>query len=154
MTVPPSDLPSTALDAALRVPRFVKIDHVGIAVPSLADAVPLWTALVGRAPEHFEEVPDQKVRTAFFTVGESHFELLEPTSPDSPIAGFLEKRRGGIHHLCVQVSDIDAALAEYRAQGVRLIDAVARLGAHGCRVAFVHPAATGGVLLELSEPSR
>lgn len=136
------------------VPFFVKIDHLGIAVPSLDAAVPTWTTLFGRAPDHFEDVADQKVRTAFFAVGESHFELLEPTAPDSPIASFLEKRRGGIHHVCVQVSDIDAALAEYKRLGVRLIDQEARPGAHGCRVAFVHPAATGGVLLELSEPSR
>lgn len=137
----------------MNVPFFLKIDHLGIAVPSLDAAVPTWTALFGQPPEHFEEVPDQKVRTAFFSVGESHFELLEATDPASPIAAFIEKRRGGIHHVCVQVSDIDAALAEYKRLGVRLIDQVARPGAHGCRVAFVHPAATGGVLLELSEPA-
>jgi methylmalonyl-CoA epimerase len=131
--------------------RFRKIDHVGIAVASLAEAVPLYEALLGAPCEHVEEVADQKVRTAFFSVGESHFELLEPTSDDSPIAAFLAKGRRGIHHLCVEVDDLDAALAEYRAQGVRLIDEKPRIGAHGRRIAFVHPQSTGGVLLELSE---
>lgn len=130
---------------------FKKIDHIGIAVPSLADAIPLYEQLLGIPVEHMEEVEDQRVRTAFFSVGESHFELLEPTADDSPIAKYLAKRRGGMHHMCVEVDDIDAVLEAYRAQGVRLIDETARAGAHGKRVAFIHPAATGGVLLELSE---
>lgn len=134
--------------------RFRKIDHVGVAVPSLADAIPLYEALLGAPVEHIEEVPDQKVRTAFFGVGESRFELLEPTDADGPVARFLAKRRGGIHHLCVEVDDLEAALAEYRARGVRLIDEVPRRGAHGKRIAFVHPESTGGVLLELSETPR
>lgn len=81
--------------AAMKTPRFKKIDHLGIAVPSLADAVPLYEALLGGPVEHVEEVADQRVRAAFFTVGESHFELLEPTDPESPIAKYLETRRGG-----------------------------------------------------------
>lgn len=135
----------------MKTPWFKKIDHLGIAVPSLADAIPLYETLLGRPVEQIEEVADQKVRAAFFTVGESHFELLEATDPESPIARYLEGRRGGIHHICVQVDDIDAVLAEYRRQGVRLIDETARIGAGGRRIAFVHPKSTGGVLLELSE---
>ncbi len=134
--------------------RFKKIDHVGIAVPRLAEAIPLYEALLGALCEHVEEVADQKVRTAFFSVGESHFELLEPTADDSPIAQFLAKGRRGIHHLCVEVDDLDAVLAEYRAKGVRLIDEQPRVGAHGKRIAFVHPAGTGGLLLELSETPK
>ena len=131
---------------------FKKIDHLGIAVPSLADAIPLYETLLGATVEHIEEVEDQKVRTAFFTVGESHFELLEPTDPDGPIARYLSKHRPGIHHICVQVEDIEAVLAAYKAAGIRLIDETPRIGAGGMRIAFVHPKSTGGVLLELSEP--
>lgn len=135
--------------------KFIKkIDHLGIAVPSLETAVPLYEALLGAPVEHLEEVPTEKVKTAFFSVGETHLELLEPTDPDSVIGQFIAKRRGGIHHLCFEVTDLDAALAEYKARGVRLIDQVARPGAQGCRVAFVHPAASGGVLIELSEKPR
>lgn len=134
--------------------RFKKIDHLGIAVPSLDAALPLYETLLGSPVEHIEEVPDQKVRAAFFTVGESHFELLESTEPDGPIAKYLERHRGGIHHLCVEVDDLDATLAEYRARGIRLIDETPRLGAQGRRIAFVHPASTGGVLLELAEAER
>lgn len=137
-----------------RSPLFKRIDHLGIAVPSLADAIPIYEALLGGPVEHVEEVPDQKVRTAFFTVGESHFELLESTDPDGPIARYLDKNRPGIHHLCVEVADIDAVLAAYKAAGVRLIDETPRIGAGGKRIAFVHPKSTGGVLLELSETPR
>lgn len=131
--------------------KILKIDHVGIAVPDLDEGIRLYTLLCGTGPVSVEEVPDQKVRTAFFRAGESHIELLCPTAPDSPIAGFLAKRGGGIHHLCVAVPDIEGALAALEAQGMRLIDAKPRLGAQGKRVAFVHPQALGGVLLELSE---
>lgn len=130
---------------------FKKIDHLGIAVPNLKDAVAFYTQLLGHGPGHEEEVADQKVRAAFFSVGESHFELLEPTAPDSPISKFLAKRGGGIHHICVEVDDIDACLAAYKADGVLLIDPEPRIGAHGKRIAFVHPKSTGGVLLELSQ---
>lgn len=145
--------PTAALPAALASPRILRIDHLGIAVPSLDAAVPLYTALLGAPPEHLEDVPTEKVKTAFFSVGETHLELLEPTDPESVIGQFIAKRRGGIHHLCFAVSGLDALLAEYAARGVRLIDTVARPGAKGCRVAFVHPSAAGGVLIELSEPA-
>jgi methylmalonyl-CoA/ethylmalonyl-CoA epimerase len=132
--------------------KALKIDHLGIAVPSLADAVKAFEAL-GFTVQSTEEVPTEKVRVAFLPVGESRLELLEPTEAGSVIARFLEKR-SGLHHVCVLVDDIEAALAELRAKGVALIDAAPRPGAGGSRVAFVHPRAAGGVLLELKEKPR
>ena len=129
--------------------KLKKIDHLGIAVPSLAEAVAAYEAL-GFHVEATHDVPTEKVRTAFLPVGESHLELLEPTDPTSPIAKFLEKR-SGLHHVCVLVEDLDKSLAEMKARGVPLIDETPRVGAGGCRVAFVHPQAAGGVLLELKE---
>jgi len=132
--------------------KLLKIDHLGIAVPELDSASATYEALTGAAATHVEVVEDQKVKVAFFQVGESNFELLEATDPSSPIARFLERHpRGGLHHVCVEVEDIEAALKAYKEAGVRLIDEQPRLGAHNKRVAFVHPASTGGVLLELSE---
>ncbi len=128
-----------------------KIDHIGIAVPHLKEAVRLYSSLLGIEPDHEEEIQEQKVRTAFYEIGESHFELLEPTHPESPIAKFLEKRGPGIHHICIQVQGIEKRLEELKAQGIQLIDEKPRKGAHGKKVAFVHPKSTGGVLLELSE---
>lgn len=127
-----------------------KIDHIGIAVPELDAAVQQYKDL-GFDFDHIEEVPEQKVRTAFFELGESHVELLEATDPSSPIAKFLDKRGPGIHHMCVEVDDIDAALADYKAKGVRLVNETPFIGAGGHRVAFIHPKATQGVLLELLE---
>jgi methylmalonyl-CoA/ethylmalonyl-CoA epimerase len=129
--------------------KATKIDHLGIAVPSLETAVAAYEAL-GFQVAARHEVPTEKVRTAFLPVGESQLELLEPTEPSSTIARFLEKR-SGLHHVCVAVEDLDAALAEMKARGVPLIDQQARVGAGGCRVAFVHPKGAGGVLLELKE---
>ena len=129
--------------------KALKIDHLGIAVPSLAEAVKAYEAL-GFTVQSTDEVPTEKVRVAFLPVGESRLELLEPTAPDSVIARFLEKR-SGLHHVCVLVEDIDAALADLRARGVALIDERPRPGAGGSRVAFVHPRAAGGMLLELKE---
>jgi len=132
--------------------KLLKIDHLGIAVPELDSASATYEALTGAAATHVEVVEDQKVKVAFFQVGESNFELLEATDPSSPIARFLERHpRGGLHHVCVEVEDIEAALKAYKEAGLRLIDEQPRLGAHNKRVAFVHPASTGGVLLELSE---
>jgi methylmalonyl-CoA/ethylmalonyl-CoA epimerase len=129
--------------------RPLKIDHLGIAVANLGEATKAWEAL-GFAVEAVHDVPTEKVKAAILPIGESHFELLEPTDPTSVIAKFLEKR-AGLHHVCVLVEDIDATLADMKARGVRLIDERPRVGAGGCRVAFVHPKATGGVLLELKE---
>lgn len=131
---------------------FKKVDHVAIAVPNLDDAISLYKNLLGKDPEHIEEVKDQKVRAAFFGMGETNLELLFPTSPDSPISKFLEKRKGGLHHICFEVSNLEQHLEELKKQGVKLIDEKPRIGAHGKRVAFVHPKSTGGVLIELSEP--
>ena len=127
-----------------------KIDHIGIAVPDLASAIDQYKNL-GFVFHKTEEVPQQKVNTAFFEIGESHVELLEATAEDSPISKFLSKRGPGIHHICVQVEDIDAALAQYKKAGVRLINEEPVIGVGGHRVAFVHPKATSGVLLELLE---
>ena len=129
--------------------KVLKIDHLGIAVKSLAEAVKAYEAL-GLEVESTHVVATEKVRAAFLPVGESRLELLEPTDPSSVIARFLEKR-AGLHHVCVLVEDIDAALLELKARGVALIDETPRVGAGGSRVAFVHPRAAAGVLLELKE---
>ena len=126
-----------------------KIDHLGVAVPSLSEALEAWEAL-GFSVQDTHDVPSEKVRAAFLPLGESQLELLEPTDAASVIARFLEKR-SGLHHLCVLVPDLEAALAEMKARGVELIDETPRTGAGGCRVAFVHPRAATGVLLELKE---
>ena len=127
-----------------------KIDHLGIAVPNLEEGIETYTKL-GFTFLKTEDVPEQKVNTAFFEVGESHIELLQATSEDSAIAKFLAKNRPGLHHVCVEVDDIEATLAQYKAQGIRLVNEEPVIGAGGCRVAFVHPKSTAGVLLELKE---
>ena len=132
--------------------KILKIDHLGIAVKNLAAAVQAYESL-GFAVDTTHEVPTEKVRAAFLPVGESHLELLEPTDPASVIARFLEKR-SGLQHVCVLVEDIDAALAELKARGVPILDETPRVGAGGCRVAFVHPRGAAGVLLELKEEAR
>ena len=132
--------------------KILKIDHLGIAVKDLAEAVKSYEAL-GFAVDATHDVPTERVRTAFLPAGESHLELLEPTDPSSVIARFLEKR-SGLHHVCVLVEDIDAALAELKARGVPVLDETPRIGAGGCRVAFVHPRGAAGVLLELKEEVR
>jgi methylmalonyl-CoA/ethylmalonyl-CoA epimerase len=125
------------------------LDHIGIAVKSI-DAAKVYEAL-GFTIDHVETVETQGVKTAFLSVGDSHLELLEPTGPDSPVAKFIEKRGEGIHHICLRVDDIDAHLARLESEGFRLINQTAVPGAHGCRVAFLHPSAGNGVLIELSE---
>ncbi|HVT04984.1 MAG TPA: methylmalonyl-CoA epimerase [Thermoanaerobaculia bacterium] len=126
-----------------------QLDHIGIAVTSL-DAARIYQDL-GLIVEHIETVATQKVRTAFLSVGDSNLELLEPTDSSSPIARFLEKRGGGIHHLCFRVDNIEEHLEHLKAKGYRLINEAPVPGAHGCRVAFLHPQAGDGVLIELSE---
>jgi methylmalonyl-CoA epimerase len=126
------------------------LDHLGIAVPDLARALAFYRDTLGLACTHMEEVPDQQVRVAFLPIGDGDIELLEPTSDESPIAKFLAKQgRGGIHHVALRVSDLPGTLARLEAAGVALIDREPRSGGHGKQIAFVHPKATGGVLLEL-----
>ena len=128
---------------------MTKLDHIGIAVRSLASAK-IYEDL-GLTIEHVETVESQRVKTAFLSVGDAKLELLEPTSPDSPIAKFIEKRGEGIHHICLRVDDLEAHLERLKAAGYRLINEAPVPGAHGCRVAFLHPSAGNGVLIELSE---
>jgi methylmalonyl-CoA/ethylmalonyl-CoA epimerase len=129
--------------------KVLKIDHLGIAVASLDSALAAYRAL-GFELADTHDVPTEKVRAAFLPVGESRLELLEPTDPDSVIARFLQKR-SGLHHVCVLVEDIEAALAELKERGVELLDQAPRPGAGGSRVAFIHPRSAGGVLLELKQ---
>jgi methylmalonyl-CoA/ethylmalonyl-CoA epimerase len=131
--------------------KLLRINHLGIASHGLSDAMDRMRRLFDQEAEHQEEVADQKVRTAFYPVGESTLEFLESTDSEGPIAKFLQKRGPGIHHVCFEVDDIDAAVAGLVAKGVRMIDTTPRNGAHGCRVAFIHPAEMGGVLVELSQ---
>lgn len=129
-----------------------KINHIGIAVPALDGALPLYRDALGMVLEGTEEVSDQKVRVAFLAIGESRIELLEPTSAESPIAKFLEKApAGGIHHIAYEVDDIEKAIAAMQNAGIRLVDTVPRVGAHQTRIAFLHPKSTGGVLTELCQ---
>ena len=127
----------------------MKINHLGIATNDIAGALTFWEDALGLGNVHTETVEDQKVRVAMLPLGESRIELLEPTSEDSPISKFLEKRGGGIHHIAIEVEDIRASLAKLKEKGMRLIDEHPRIGAEGCLVAFVHPSSANGVLLEL-----
>lgn len=132
----------------------MKINHLGIATKGIDDALKFWEDALGLENVHTETVEDQQVRVAMLPIGESRIELLEPTSEDSPISKFLEKRGGGIHHIAVEVEDIRAALAKLKREGARLIDEEPRIGAEGCLVAFVHPASANGVLLELVQENK
>ena len=131
--------------------KILKIDHLGIAVNSIDEGKKFWSDILGLDFEGSETVAEQKVTTAFFPVSESEVELLESTSPDGPVAKYIEKRGAGIQHVAFRVEDIDAALAELKEKGVKLIDQEPRIGAGGARIAFLHPKATGGVLVELCE---
>jgi methylmalonyl-CoA epimerase len=129
----------------------VTLDHVGIAVADLAQALSFYRDALGLEVETPEEVASQRVRAHFIPVGESAIELLEATSEDSPIATYVAKRGPGLHHITLRVGDITAALAQLKAKGVRLIDETPRPGAHGSLVAFIHPASAHGVLVELKQ---
>jgi len=127
------------------------IDHIGIAVSNLQESLSFWEKSLGIELHGIEEVAEQKVRTAFLPIDDMEIELLEPTSAESSVAKFIEKRGEGLHHIAIRVDDIEAALAELKAKGIQLIDETPRNGAGGSRIAFVHPKATHGVLLELCE---
>jgi methylmalonyl-CoA/ethylmalonyl-CoA epimerase len=128
-----------------------KINHIGIAVQSIEATLPFYRDQLGMTFLGAEEVAEQKVRVAMLAVGESKIELLEPTADDSPVAKFLEKSGPGIHHIAYEVEDIEAAIAHLTASGARMIDQAPRAGAHGTRIAFVHPKSSGGVLTELCQ---
>ena len=128
---------------------ILHIEHLGIAVKSIEDQLPYYEQILGVRCYDMEEVADQQVKTAFFKIGQTKIELLEPTSADSTIAKFIEKRGEGIHHIAFAVPDVQEALDEVEAKGVQLIDKAPRKGAEGMSIAFLHPKSTGGVLTEL-----
>jgi methylmalonyl-CoA/ethylmalonyl-CoA epimerase len=127
------------------------IEHIGIAVKSLADSIKYYEEVLGLKCYSIEEVPDQKVKTAFFRVGETKIELLESTSPEGPIGKFIEKKGEGIHHVAFAVEGLERQLEEAATKGVQLIDTTPRKGAEGLQIAFMHPRSTFGVLTELCE---
>jgi len=131
--------------------KVLRIDHLGIAVNSVDEGKSFWTEILGLPLEGTETVEEQKTTTAFLPVGESEIELLESTSPDGPVAKFIEKKGQGIQHVAFAVDDIDAALQECKDKGIQLIDQKPRIGAGGARIAFLHPKATNGVLVELCQ---
>ena len=130
---------------------LTKINHIGIAVKSLDDSIPFYRDNLGMALAGIEEVSEQKVRVAMLQVGDSMIELLEPTAEDSPVAKFIEKNGAGIHHIAYEVADIESAIARLLADGARMIDEKPRHGAHGSRIAFIHPKSSNGVLTELCQ---
>lgn len=131
-----------------------ELDHIGIAVKNLDDGGAFYKAL-GLAESDREEVTSEKVKVGFYPLANSaDIELLEGTAPESPITKFIDKKGPGIHHICLRVSNLDALVERLKASKVRLINETPKIGAHNCRVVFVHPASTGGVLFELSEPGE
>ena len=130
-----------------------KIDHIAIVVRSIEEALKVYRDALGLPLAHVQEVPEQKVKIAFLPIGDCEIELVEPTAADSGVARFLEKRGEGLHHICFEVEDIEAALRDLAAKGVRLIDRQPRQGAIG-RVAFLHPKSAHGVLIELVEKGQ
>jgi methylmalonyl-CoA/ethylmalonyl-CoA epimerase len=131
--------------------KILKIDHLGIAVSSIDEKKNFWVDAMGLTLEGTETVEAQKVTTAFLPVGESEVELLESTSDDGPVAKYIQKKGEGIQHVSFQVENIEEALAELKEKGIQLIDQVPRKGAGGAKIAFLHPKATAGVLVELCE---
>lgn len=130
-----------------------KIDHIGIAVRALDEAISVYDCILGReGPDRLEEVASEGVSVAFYELGESRIELLASSRADGPIDRFIEKRGPGVHHVCFAVEDIEGAVRDLSAKGLEFVGAAPRLGAGGHRVAFLHPRSTGGVLIELSEP--
>lgn len=131
--------------------KVLKVDHIGIAVNSIEQCRKLYEEILGLKHAGSETVAEQKVTTAFFPVGDTEVELLESTAPDGPIAKYLEKKGEGVQHIAFRVENIEEALAELKAKGVKLIDEKPRMGAGGAKIAFLHPKSTFGVLVEISE---
>jgi methylmalonyl-CoA epimerase len=134
--------------------KVKKINHIGIVVRDIQEALTVYEEALGLTLTRIEERPEIGVNIAFLPTGDSEIELVQPTTEDSGVAAFLEKRRGGLHHICLEVDDIEAALAELQEKGLKLIDKEPRQGTHGERYAFLHPKSTHGVLLELYELSE
>ncbi|MFX1404829.1 MAG: methylmalonyl-CoA epimerase [Promethearchaeota archaeon] len=132
----------------------MRIAHIGIAVRDADMALKLYREVLGLKPSCIETVESQKVKTIHIPVGDSSIELLESTSPNGVVAQFIEKRGEGIHHIAIEVDDIEATLANMKAQGIQLIDETPRMGAGNMRIAFIHPRSTNGVLLELCQPTK
>jgi methylmalonyl-CoA epimerase len=128
-----------------------KLDHIGIAVENIEDALGFYRDQLGLEVGGFEEIPEQKVKVAFMQIGESRLELLQSTDPVGPVAKFIEKRGQGIQHIAIRVDNIEEALAMLKSKGATLIDEHPRIGAGGAKIAFVHPKSTRGILLELCE---
>ena len=131
-----------------------RIDHIGVAVEDLHGALHLYAEILGMPVVHRETIEEQGVEAILLDVGENHVELLAPLGPDTPVGKFLAKKGPGLHHVAYQVADIESVLAELKSAGTRLIDETPRIGIRGSRVAFVHPAATGGVLTEIVQPAE
>ena len=131
--------------------RIIKVDHIGVAVNSIEASLKFFANTLGLKLEGQETVAEQKVTTAFLPVGDTEVELLQSTAPDGPIAGFIEKKGEGVQHVAFLVDNIEAALKELEAKGIRLIDKAPRMGAGGKKIAFVHPKDTFGVLVELCQ---
>jgi methylmalonyl-CoA epimerase len=127
----------------------MKLDHIGIATKEIEAALALWRDTLGLELDYREEITEQGVRVGMLAIGDTHVELIEPLTEDSPVGRFLDKRGPGIHHIGVRVDDIRKELAKFKSNGARLIDEEPRVGARGCLVAFIHPQSAGGVLLEL-----
>ena len=134
--------------------KLSHIEHIGIAVKSLEDAIPYYENILGLKCYSIEEVQEQKVKTAFFMIGQTKLELLEPTNEESPVAKFIEKKGEGVHHIAFAVDDLQAALNEVENKGIQLIDKQPRKGAEGLNIAFLHPKSTKGVLTEFCEEPK
>jgi methylmalonyl-CoA/ethylmalonyl-CoA epimerase len=131
--------------------KVTRVDHIGIAVKSIEESKKLYTEVLGLTALGEETVEEQKVKVCFIPCGDSEIELLESTSPEGPVAKFIEAKGEGIQHMALRVDNIEAAIAEMKEKGIRMIDEKPRYGAGGAKIAFVHPKATGGILLELSQ---
>jgi methylmalonyl-CoA/ethylmalonyl-CoA epimerase len=136
------------------MPNIKRIDHIAIVVPDIQAALGFWRDALGLQLEHIEDVPEQQSMVAFLPTGGSEVELVEPTTADSGVARYLQKRGPGIHHICFEVAELENALAELKEKGVRLINETPLAGSGGKRLAFIHPESTNGVLVELYELAR